>query len=274
MSDSASERTQEPTPRRRQLARQQGHVARSAELTTAVVCLSSVGSLLLLGPTVVRSGSELLQQHLSQVQLTTGAPEYHVHLLRQSVLKMAVMLGPWLVGLCATAYAVQVIQIGWLWLPRNVVPDPQRIAPGRAVQHWLDPAQLFRLLSLAFKLVCVLAAAGWLLREHLPTIQGLGRMSPADLLQVGGRLLLRISVWSSLLLLLWGLLDYAWQRWRYERELRIAPDDWHEDVKMVHNDIASLRRRRMRDGRTSLTMPPASGSPREPTDQTGWSQYP
>ena len=80
MSDSASERTQEPTPRRRQLARQQGHVARSAELTTAVVCLSSVGSLLLLGPTVVRSGSELLQQHLSQVQLTAGAPEYHVHL--------------------------------------------------------------------------------------------------------------------------------------------------------------------------------------------------
>jgi len=141
--------------------------------------------LLLLGPTVVRSGSELLQQHLSQVQLTADAPEYHLHLVRQSVLKMAVMLGPWLLGLCATAYAVQVIQIGWLWLPRNVVPDPQRIAPGRVVQRWLEPAQLFRLLLLTLKLVCVLVAAGWLLREHLPTVQSLGRMTPADLLQVG-----------------------------------------------------------------------------------------
>ena len=43
------------------------------------------------------------------------------------------------------------------------------------MQHWLEPAQMFRLLLLTLKLVCVLAAAGWLLREHLPTVQSLGR---------------------------------------------------------------------------------------------------
>ena len=66
----------------------------------------------------------------------------------------------------------------------------------------------------------------------------------AEMLRVAGPLLMRMALWISIGLLLLGGIDYAWQRWKYESALCMTPDDWRDDIKSVHNDVSSLRRRR------------------------------
>ena len=186
MSDSAQERTQEPTPRRRQMARQQGHVARSHDLVAAFVCLAAIGMLLLAGPLLWRGAGQMLREQLSQVSVAADDVDYHVQTWRRLGLNVAACLGPWLLGVCAAAYAIQAVQIGWLWLPQKVVPDLQRVAPARGLQRLLDPDQAVRAVLLLLKLASVLGLAAWLFWQQLPTVQSLGGLMPADLVVVGG----------------------------------------------------------------------------------------
>jgi flagellar biosynthesis protein FlhB len=156
------------------------------------------------------------------------------------------MLGPWLLSICVAACAIQWIQFGWLWVPQKLTPDLQRITPGRNLPRLFEPAQLLRTVFLMFKLVGVLAFAGWLFWKNLPLVAALGSLKTEEILPVAGALLIRITLWISVGLLLLGGIDYAWQRGKYERALCMTPDDWRDEIKSVHNEVSSLRRRHAR----------------------------
>ena len=57
--DSGQEKTEEPTARRKQQAREKGQVPTSRELNTMVMMLASAGAVALLGPGIVRGIKEL-----------------------------------------------------------------------------------------------------------------------------------------------------------------------------------------------------------------------
>jgi flagellar biosynthetic protein FlhB len=226
------------------MVRQQGHVARSHDLVAAFVCVAALGTMLLAGPLLFHGAGQMLRHQLSHVSVAADDMEYHVQTWRRLGVSVAAVLGPWLLAVCAAAYAIQAVQIGWLWLPHKVIPDLQRVDPARGLQRLLDPGQVVRALFLLLKLSSILGLAGWLFWQQVPAMQILGSLTPAELAAVSGRLALKITLWISLTLLLLGLIDYAWQRTRYERLLRLTPQDWRDDVKSVHNDVSSLRRRR------------------------------
>ncbi|MDH5571592.1 MAG: EscU/YscU/HrcU family type III secretion system export apparatus switch protein, partial [Gammaproteobacteria bacterium] len=63
--DSGQERTEQPTPRRKQQAKDKGQVARSRELNTMLMMLSSGAGLLFLGPPIVETLTEIFRSSLS-----------------------------------------------------------------------------------------------------------------------------------------------------------------------------------------------------------------
>ncbi len=198
---------------------------RSHDLASAFVCLAAVVVLLLSGPLLLRSMSELLREQLSHVCVTADDVETQVMHGRRSVWAILQMLGPWLLFVSLAAFGIQIAQTGWLWVPQKIAPNLQRVAPGRGLQRLLEPAQFLRLLMLTAKLISVLGLAGWLLWRQLPDVLLLAELPTADLLKVGAAMLMRMTLWIGLGLVLLGMVDYAWQRWRYERDLCMAPED-------------------------------------------------
>jgi flagellar biosynthetic protein FlhB len=144
---------------------------------------------------------------------------------------------------------IQWVQAGFLWLPHKVIPDLRRMDPMQGWQRLTAPAQLVRLLLLAMKLIVVSGLAGRWLWHDLDQVRALAMLQPAEMLDAGSELLLHLMFSVGLALLAMGVLDYIWQWWKHERELRMTPDEWREDVKSVHNEVTSLRRRRRRGDR-------------------------
>src|SRR5437763_4026350 len=104
MSENWSEKTQAPTPYRRAEARREGKVARSAELTAAVM---SVAALLLMkqaGPAVVTQLKLLLGDALSAAP--TISPLARTALIGQALLPIAA-------GLLLIALAINLAQTGF-----------------------------------------------------------------------------------------------------------------------------------------------------------------
>src|SRR6476661_2106860 len=69
MAEDDGDKTEAPTPRRRQEAREQGNIARSQDLTAAALIIGIMMMLNWYGPNLVRALRDLVQHMLSQQSL-------------------------------------------------------------------------------------------------------------------------------------------------------------------------------------------------------------
>jgi flagellar biosynthetic protein FlhB len=59
-------------------------------------------------------------------------------------------------------------------------------------------------------------------------------------------LVLWMTVKAAGALLVLGVIDYAWQRWRFEQRLRMTPEELREELRQQEGDPQQIRHRRER----------------------------
>jgi flagellar biosynthetic protein FlhB len=238
----SDERTQPPSKRRRQLARQQGQVAHSPELTAAGGWLAAVVLLGVLSDDLAVGLTRLVRESLSGHELPSADPSAVVAQVRGLVLKLAWPLGVISSGFALGALAMHQVQVRGLWAMRLLAPDPARLwtigtGPGLEVQAK-------RLSWSTVKAILLVMAAGWMIREawhDLPLQRGLeGPM----LAWAAGLVVLRLAWVLTAVLLVLGLLDYALQYRRFEAMLRSTPQEHREDQRVMEGDAAARAQRR------------------------------
>lgn len=242
--DTGQSKTEAPTPRRRQEARQQGQVAYSRELTGATLLLFGVLTLWLLGPGLAL----VLTRTLHEAVRYFRAP--------QSVEPLAVLLrllsflsGPTLVLLVllvACALIVDLLQVGPGLSTRLLSPDPERLSPVRGWQRivagWWLRLLLNPLKAVAVGFIVVMVAWSYL-RQRVGWWMG-----PETLAHVSWELVLRSLAGAGGALLVLAIGDYLYNRWRHEQELRMTRQELKEELKREEGDpmmrarIRSLQR--------------------------------
>lgn len=231
----ARERTEQPTPRRREEARRRGLVARSADLGPAALLLGALGALALWGRTWVDGMRALVVRGLTvpgSLPGTDALPEQ----LGQALWEGARMTAPLLLAPVALSVGAQLAQSGFLLSWPALRPDWGRVDPRRALQRWLSRRSavefgkaLTRILALGALLVATLRAA-W------PRLTDLGRAGALDmLLQLAG-LLVELSARTAAAWLALAALDYAYQRWEHERSLRMSREEVREELRNTEGD--------------------------------------
>jgi flagellar biosynthetic protein FlhB len=162
-------------------------------------------------------------------------------------------------------------QFGFLYLPDKVALDWQRINP---LQNYGRIFSLNNAVHLGFGLLKVLlivtvaATALWGERARMLHLAG---QSPAEV----GSYLLSILLWTSLkiggALGVLALLDYGFQYWKHEQDLRMTTQEIKEEIKQQQGDpqVAARRKqvqRQMVLNRLSTTVPKADVVVTNPTE--------
>jgi len=231
-----SERTESPTGRRISDARAEGRVARSQELNAALALM--VGVMLLRGPGqgMVDAFRSLLANSL--VGLPTGDfTEASLYTLLSASLSPVIPgLGMILFGLLATGVIANVAQTGFLWASKKVGVDLSRLNPLPGIKRIFSGQGLMEL----FRALLKLALVGWIvysfLRSRVWQLLELGQMDLNSGIQnwvgLAGDLAMRIA--QSYLLL--AAADYAYQRWRYMKSMRMTKEEVKEEMKQQEGD--------------------------------------
>lgn len=252
----SADRTQAPTPRRRRLAREQGRVPRSAELSSAIVFLGAIASLAICSPQIFRRLVALFERRLSDPLQQTPLQDQVIELQAIGYESLATLL-PVVMLIGAVAFFVQITQIGFLWLPNKLLPDLNRVNPAAGVQRIVSFHQLGRLLLQSVK-IAALAFAAYLSIQHLlPELVGLSLTSPDRLLPQASGVLLQFATTLGAVLLVFGTVDYILQKLKFERDLQMSPEELREEIRAIQNDVSLSRRRR------SLTRPVDDGAPNQ-----------
>jgi flagellar biosynthesis protein FlhB len=230
MASDASEKTEQPTPRRLAEARRRGEVAHSRELGSAVV-LCAVVALLTLGATSW-FGSLLVAVHVALAD-ATRAPAFAAAGERAlSVFARAV--GPPLAVAFVTALAVGLAQTRGLLAPARVGFDGRRLVP-----RWdrvLGGAALAELGRGLLKVGFAAAVAWPALRLALPALLRIAGARPAGVLAVLAALAQRLGNHLALAALIIGVGDYFWQRHRHLQSLRMTRDELKREHRETEGD--------------------------------------
>jgi flagellar biosynthetic protein FlhB len=237
----SEDRTQPPSKRRRQMAREQGQAAHSPELTAAVGWVAAVALLGFFADDLAIALTELVRGsllHPAQLPDESGAVASYIRSLTLGLVwPLAAILG----GFGGAAVAAHQFQVRGLWATSQIMPDMRRLwnvskGPGlstRFVQSTWSVA----------KGVIVIAVSAWALRWGWSDFLRQSSLEGPRLAQAAGQIVLRISWALAGAMLALGLVDYVLRYRRFEAMLRTTAEEQREDQRVMEGDPAARAQR-------------------------------
>jgi len=241
------------SPRRRLEARQRGEVAQSRLLRVAGQLLVTVVALSWLGSQLIDALAGMMRTSLggaagSAVGGTVGGLDGSGSDLVEGVSGLveptAMAVLPVLIAALAASVLIGLVQTGWLWAPAVMVPRWERLNPAIGLGRMVGGLSLTRAVTVVCQLVMIVVLGGWsvasrwgeLLAEA--TVAG---STASGLLEWLTRQGLQLAGVVAVGLLVLGGLDWGYQRWRFEQQLKMTPQEWRQEQR----ESQSPRRRRV-----------------------------
>ena len=233
--DSHDSRTEVPTERRRRKARERGMVARSTELLAAARMLSIWVVLGWWFVSFADLASSWLRATFQHAGETAHSDAVLSQLREQSWRFVATASWPLLIATSAILLA-HFGQVGWLWRWNNLAPQATRLSPLSGLQRLFSSATFGRALGMLLKLTIIVSVSTMTLAQFLPnTASSSATDFPGQFTALASSALQLVSQ-VAFALLAFGVLDYGWQRWRFERSLQMTREEVREELKEVEGD--------------------------------------
>jgi flagellar biosynthetic protein FlhB len=229
----ADNRTEEPTPRRRQQARAEGRIARSAELTGAVMLLAGASFTVSVGGRWI--GEHLLDLFRSSPGWSLAEPPGligAVGLLRQLVLGLLAAALPVAAALMLVALGVGLGQSRGVVSWKPVRPDPSRLHPVNGLRRIFGAEAALNLVKSVLKLAALGLLAYLVLRAAVPGFTALADAPPIAMAGAIRGAVVRLALTVGLAFLALGGLDYFVQLIRVERGLKMT----RQEVVQEHRE--------------------------------------
>ena len=241
MPEDVGDRTEPPTPRRRQEARSKGEVARSQDLSAATLLLASIITLYILGPGLWTWMLSIMQTSLSTAHGAWGEiPALASGIARE----MFARIGLFMAILCAVILATLYSQVGWLITAHPLKPDFKRLNPIKGVQRMFSARSAVMLVINLAKLAVVGGVAYLTVRQYIHEIIFAYSVHHVVLVRLAGHLIFRLGVNLAVLLFVLAILDLIYQRYRKEKDLRMTKEEIKEEMRRMEGDPVMKRRRR------------------------------
>lgn len=249
MAETGFEKTEDPTPRRLEEARRDGNVARSADLSAACVLLAAMLLLYAMGGRLAIGLRRVVAHALGAepgANPTRADDVAQVLAFNGRIVMVAV--GPLVLGLAVVALAATVGQVGFLVTARPLQPNFARMSPARGLRNLVDVRAGVRLVMSLAKVLLIAAVAALASAAQMPRVLALAELEPAPMVAAAAEIVFTVGVRLALLLLLLALLDYAFQRWQRQRDLRMTRQEVKEELRRMEGDPL-VRQRRTRVAR-------------------------
>lgn len=234
--ESFQERTEQATPRRREEARNQGQVARSSELCSVAILLAGLLALSGLGAYMYRALAQFTTRMLTDgftIQLDlANAPAY---ILDWAGLTTQVA-APLIIVLAAVALLINFAQVGAIVTGKPLEPKFNRISPLSGIKRLFSARGLVELIKGLFKIAIILYITYLTIGGEAANYIRFLDMEVGQIFAVSGELVLKLGYRILLAMLVLSVLDYAFQRWEFEKNLRMSRQEIKEEFKQQEGD--------------------------------------
>jgi flagellar biosynthetic protein FlhB len=244
------QKTEQPTPRRQEQAREKGQLLSSADLTVGIKLLAASLVLWKLGPAVAEPLRDLFDEFITRSPEPTQQPAVLRAIASRIGLAVAQALGTFLPIVASVVLATSLTQTGFNVSFQPLAPDVSRLSWTKGWDRLFSRRSQVRAGFSILKLGLLSGVAAWILANDLPNQV---RTTSLIVKSVAAWVLtMKLSVAMSLTLLAVGILDYLFQRSEHEADLRMTRQELKDDLRQTDGDplmrarIRKLQRERSR----------------------------
>jgi flagellar biosynthesis protein FlhB len=244
----SEDKTEPATWKRRKKARDQGQVARSAELVASAIMLCVLWSVPALAPGLARNASDFCTSAFAAAGQGPMGPESLGAVTINGLRCVMLIAGPVLGMVFVAALVSNVAQVGFQFSPGLIAPKFSKLNPLQGLKRMVSPKSLVELLKSALK-VAIVAISGWnFLTGHWETIFNLSSTDATGIAPAIGGLAYGMTLQMVGTLAIVAALDYAYQRWNFERELKMTKQEVRDEHKESEGnpEVKGAIRRKMR----------------------------
>ena len=244
MPDEFGEKTEAPTTRRRQEAREEGQVARSQDLTAAIMLFGAMLLLYVFAPMMLSVMKVLVETGLTGgADLAADSTEDVGKVWSTSMRIASRIVAPVALGVLVLGLGASVLQVGFMVTVKPITPSLGKISPLRGLKNLFSLRSGMRAVMSILKVAVVLAVVAWTISEQMTGVIGLLQLNSAAVLAAASMLVFELALRITAVLLILAIFDYIYQRWQQEKDLRMSKQEVKEEFKRMEGDPLVKQRR-------------------------------
>jgi flagellar biosynthetic protein FlhB len=244
------ERTEKATGHKRQEERKRGHVLKSQDVVTAAFILVIFVMLRFTVRLMLMSGQSLLTEWIGFAgggfgeDNTIEGQTFQMKLLMDAVKTIAISAGVTLFASMTVSVLATGIQTKFLFTTEQMKPKLSKFNPIKGMAKFFNPNAFFEQFKSLLKMTVLVIIAFTELRSRLPEFIKLYDSNVQSALLILGDTIFTIAMKIALAFIIIAVIDFFWQRYRFEEDLKMSKQEVKEEFKNMEGDpqIKSKRR--------------------------------
>lgn len=259
MSQSSGEKTEKPTEKRKRDARRKGQVAKSQDLSGALLLIAAVSTLWAASSLMAGSLSDAMRDGVQHAASFDGQLDRAVALgaLFAGVRAMALVLAPLFGVLVIFGALANYLQVGSIFSFETVKPNFNKLNPAEGFkQKFLKPRSYIELGKTVLKIIITALLVITILWDARGQIVALMHQTAPEAAAFTLGVMFEIGVKVGLVFLAIGAGDYFLQKYLHLKELRMTKHEVKEEYKETEGNplFKSARRQLHREILTQSMM--------------------
>ena len=231
-----AEKTEDPTEKRKEEAREEGQVPESQELNTALTLLFSFIVLFFVMPSMIEEIISFITKVYTQYfDMNFNMINFH-NLIMEVMLFILRLVAPIFIMIIIIGVLSTILQIGFLFSPKIVQPDFKKLDPIQGVKQIFSKDTLMELVKTVSKIILVVGIAYVTIIKKVPQFLLLIYSNLNKTIAFLSDLSFALGMRVSLVFLVLGIGDLFYQRWSHKEDLKMSKKEVEEERKQTEGD--------------------------------------
>ena len=231
------ERTEKATPKKREDARRKGQVAVSKEVSSVMILLTSLGIFYFAGSWMFWSMSDLISrvyQNIGTIRIASVADASAFSL--EALYRLLGVLLPFLLPIALVGIISNVMQIGFKISTEAMALKLTKLNPISGMKRFVSLKSLVELGKSIIKLLFVGGIAYLVVKGDLKEFPYLVQQEVRQIIMLIAKVSFKLFFFVCLAMIVLAVLDYIYQRWQYEQDLKMTKQEVKDEAKQSYGD--------------------------------------
>jgi flagellar biosynthetic protein FlhB len=243
MAEDSSDKTEEPTPHKLREARKKGQIAKSQELTSAIMLVVSFYTFKILGPMMLERLSNHTTLVFSLLDLEFSSAMVGM-LLMDGLKTLFLTLGPLLGVTFIMVIIIESLQTGFLFSLEALTPKFENLNPINGFKKFFALKQYVELAKSIIKIIAVGTVLYFTIRELYPLVTQSQQQTPFSLIALVGKIIIDTVTRVAVIYFILAIFDFFYQKYEYMKSMKMSKKEIKEEYKRLEGDPLIKQRQR------------------------------
>jgi flagellar biosynthetic protein FlhB len=230
------EKTEPATPKRREEARKKGQVGKSREIPSVAVLAAGVIFLYFEARHLASSMGNLIHRTFLSVPYMKDSDFTVFYFSHHYLGTFLSMIVPMILVLSVVAIVANFAQTGFIWSVEPLAPKASKISPIEGFKRMFSKRSMVEMAKSLGKILVV----GWAAFSTIQTNKGrfleLVYQGKAEIMRFMGETSLDVVTRSCYVIAVLAILDFLYQKWEFEQNLKMTKQEVREEFKQTEGD--------------------------------------